>query len=148
MNPFPSLLSLAPADLDRIRAAAVAAYPAECCGLLAGEVTAEGELRVTRVVPAHNLLAMTRRDRFEIDPVARLALMRHLRGGAERLIGHYHSHPDRPAYPSSTDLAMAFEPDLIWVIVAVNNGWAGMTRAYRLAGTVIHGVPLLTRDTP
>ncbi len=116
--------------LRRVVDAAEAAYPAECCGLLAG--TGARGLRVTRVVPAANLLAAERADRFEVDPAARLALMRELGDGPERLIGHYHSHPDQPPEPSATDLAMAWEPELVWLITAVCAGQAIATTAHRL----------------
>jgi proteasome lid subunit RPN8/RPN11 len=56
--------------------------------------------------------------------------MRRLRGGAERLIGHYHSHPDNPALPSRRDLEMAFEPDLVWLITSVMGGRAAETTAH------------------
>ena len=148
--PHALFLSLSRNDCRRIQAAAAAAYPAEGCGLLAGvaaDAAAEGSeevtcWRVTRVVPSCNLL--NQKDRFEIDPAVRFALMRDLRGGPERLIGHYHSHPDGPACPSATDRAMAFEPELIWVIVAVANGRAETIKAYRLDGPIIHPVTIIT----
>ena len=58
--------------------------------------------------------------------------MRDLEGTPERMVGHYHSHPDHPAKPSDTDIGMAFEPELVWLITAVINGTAGRTRAWRL----------------
>ncbi len=125
------MLRLPATLLAEITAAAEAAYPAECCGLLVGR--GRRQLRVTRVVPSVNLLAAERRDRFEVDPALRLALMRELGDGPERLIGHYHSHPDHAAAPSATDLAMAFEPELVWLITAVAGGRAGATAAFRLA---------------
>ncbi|MCR6632570.1 MAG: M67 family metallopeptidase [Magnetospirillum sp.] len=112
--------------------AAEAAFPAEACGLIVGR--GKGQLvRVTRVVPAANLLAATG-DRFELDPAARLKLEKELReaGGKDRIVGHYHSHTDGTAEPSATDRAMAFEPDLAWVIVGVLDGQAVLTQAHRL----------------
>lgn len=112
--------------------AAEAAYPAEACGLVIGR--GKGQLvRVTRLVPAANLLAGTT-DRFELDPAIRLAVERELResGGKDRIIGHYHSHTDGTAEPSAADRAMAFEPELAWVIVGVVDGQAIQTLAHRL----------------
>ena len=125
------MIILAAADLDAIAAAAEAAYPHECCGLLAGRTAAPDALRVTRVVPSRNVAEQRRHDRFEVDPQVRFDLMRALAGSDERLIGHYHSHPDHPAVPSATDRAMAHEPDLIWLITAVAAGRATATRAWR-----------------
>lgn len=112
--------------------AAEAAYPAEACGLIIGR--GRGQLvRVTAVVPAPNLLAATG-DRFELDPAVRLRVERELReaGGKDRVVGHYHSHPDGSSDPSATDRAAAHEPELAWVIVGVLDGQAIHTQAHRL----------------
>jgi proteasome lid subunit RPN8/RPN11 len=112
--------------------AAEAAWPAEACGLVVGR--GRGQLiRVTRIVPAPNLLAETA-DRFELDPGARIRLEVELRetGGKDRVVGHYHSHTDGTADPSGTDRAMATEPDLAWVVVGVVDGQAVQTLAHRL----------------
>lgn len=114
--------------LKRIADAAEAAYPAECCGLLVG--TGGRHARVTRIAPSPNLAA-GRDDRFEVDPALRLRLMRELRDGPEAIIGHYHSHPDHPAEPSATDLAMAYEPELYWLIAAVQGGQTIQIAAHR-----------------
>ncbi|GAA0591314.1 M67 family metallopeptidase [Caenispirillum bisanense] len=135
-RPAPALLTLTAAQADAIRSAAAAAYPHEGCGLLAGveEEEEEGVAgRVTRVVAAANV-APRAHDRFEIDPRAHLDLMKALRGTAERLLGHWHSHPDHPPTPSATDLAQAWEPGLVWIICAVTAAGPGDLAAWRLTG--------------
>lgn len=112
--------------------AAEAAFPAEACGLIIGR--GKGQLiRVTRVVPAGNLLATTD-DRFELDPAVRIAVEKELRdsGTKDRVIGHYHSHTDGTADPSATDRAMAHEPELAWLIIGVLDGQAIQTLAHRM----------------
>ncbi len=84
-----------------------------------------------RLVPAANILAAERPDRFEIDPRTRLTAMREAEVEGLEMIGHYHSHPDHPAQPSATDLAAAWEPDLIWLIVAVTEKGAGAVAAFQ-----------------
>ena len=116
--------------LKTITDAAESSYPDEACGLLVGTVEPGGVVLVSSVEPAPNVARGSRNDRFEVDPRVRFALMRRLRGGAECLIGHYHSHPDHPALPSRRDLEMAFEPDLIWLITSVINGRAGDTTVH------------------
>ncbi|MCA1908989.1 MAG: M67 family metallopeptidase [Magnetospirillum sp.] len=111
---------------------AEAAFPAEACGLIIGR--GKGQLiRVTRVVPAGNLLATTE-DRFELDPAIRIAVEKELRdsGTKDRIVGHYHSHTDGTADPSATDRAMAHEPELAWLIIGVLDGQAIQTLAHRL----------------
>lgn len=127
--------------LRAIRAAAEAAYPDECCGLLIGRDGNAGDILVTAVEPSPNRAAGDRRDSFEVDPQLRFDVMRRLDaanatgGQAARIVGHYHSHPDHPAQPSARDLEMAYEPEMVWVIVAVEGGRAAGIRAHRLDET-------------
>jgi proteasome lid subunit RPN8/RPN11 len=117
-----------------LRAVAGAAYPEECCGLVVGRAEADGALRIDRAVASRNVAAAgRRRTRFEVDPAVRFAIMRELTGSPEALVGHYHSHPDRPAEPSDHDRAMAFEADLVWLIIPVAAGIAGRVRAWQPA---------------
>lgn len=123
------MIELSRAHLAAIARAAEEAYPEECCGLLVG--TIEGaRRRVTRVAPSANVAEGDRRKRFEVDPRLILKFQRELRGGAERLVGHYHSHPDGPAAPSATDAKEIWEPDLAWLIVPVAAGRAGPPAAH------------------
>lgn len=111
-----------------IVAAAERAYPEECCGLLIGS-RSEGAVHIDEAAESANV-AGDRRRRFEIDPALRLMLMRKLRGGGSGIVGHYHSHPDGPAEPSAHDAAMAFEPELIWLLVPVRRGEAAAPGAF------------------
>lgn len=95
---------------------AVAAYPEESCGLLCGVQTAAVRI-VTRVWPARNLADDPAR-RFDLDPAVRIAAEIECRRSGERIIGHWHSHPNGRPDPSPEDLAMVYEPDLVWLIVA------------------------------
>lgn len=115
--------------LERIASAAERAYPEECCGLLIGR--RENVLRVTAVAESDNVAPSQRTRRFEVDPALRFSLMRRLRGSCDDIVGHYHSHPEASAAPSAYDASLVFEPDLIWVIVAVAAGQAGEIRCWR-----------------
>ena len=116
----------------QIVAIAERAYPEECCGLLVGRDAADGRIVVTRIVESRNVRTDRARDRFEIDPQVRITIEREWRASAERVVGHYHSHPDHPARPSATDLELAFEPSLVWLIVGVADGRVGELNAFRL----------------
>lgn len=121
-------------QLAELRAHAAAAYPHEACGLLLGQHRV-GAWRVSRLMPSDNL-ADDPAHHFEVDPRLRLELQRELRGDTqdgEDVIGHYHSHPDGAAAPSATDRAMAWEPELIWVIAAASATGTGEVRAYRVS---------------
>jgi len=82
----------------------------EVCGLLFGSSS-----RIVRAQPAINVAARPQ-DTFEIDPRALFAALRAERAGGERLVGHYHSHPNGSAEPSPRDLAAA-EPGKYWLII-------------------------------
>jgi proteasome lid subunit RPN8/RPN11 len=123
------VISLTELQIHQIKSEGVVAYPAECCGLLVGN----GETSaVIDIVPSSNLLCSQGNNRFEIDPQTRINLERELRGTANIIIGHYHSHPDHPARPSQTDFEMAYEPNLIWFIVSILAGEAIDLKAHQL----------------
>ena len=141
------MISIARTLLKDIVIAAQSAYPNECCGLVVGRVRSNGEVVVSRVCDSPNL-SHDPAMRFEIDAQLRFDLMRELEGGPERILGHYHSHPDRPAQPSQRDLDQAWEPDMIWLIVSVEAGEAIHTTAHVLdeAGQQFREIPLRTMD--
>jgi len=134
MTVHPSLatIHLNIVDLDRIEAAGVAAYPDECCGLLIGHDIGDGGIEVVRVVMSDNVEPGDTRSRFEIDPRLLIALQRDLRGGRDRIVGHYHSHPDHPARPSAHDARRAWQPEMVWLITSVIGGNAAETTAHVL----------------
>jgi proteasome lid subunit RPN8/RPN11 len=142
------VILLPPAQLKQVTDAAESAYPAEACGLLVGRIHPRGELEVVRVVESPNLSATRANDRFEVDPRVRLKVMREIEDTEDRLIGLFHSHPDRPAQPSATDLDNAWEPDLVWLITSVIDGQAVLTTAHVLddEGRQFRRIGLRTTD--
>ena len=104
-----------PDDLRfQILAAARAAFPRECCGLILG-VRDGNDAHALALHPARNLAAHS--DRFEMDPVDQFAALRTARAGGQAVIGCYHSHPNGLAWPSASDLAGAGEDGFLWLIV-------------------------------
>lgn len=140
------MLLLSPDDIKRIVDAAEAAYPREACGLLVGFDRADGDIEVSEVVASPNVADPSRKDRFEVDPALRFEVQRRLEGRSTAIIGHFHSHPDHCAQPSPTDLAMVWEPDLIWVITSVLAGQAVMTTAHRFSAGRFRQIGLRTTD--
>jgi proteasome lid subunit RPN8/RPN11 len=135
------ILRLSASHRAALRDHALAAYPKECCGLLIGrdgegagegddrrdgksEAAPSGTLLVTKVLPSVNQDPAGGARAFEVDPELILTWHKRLRGTPERIVGHYHSHPDEPARPSATDLERAWEPGMIWLIVGVGRGLA------------------------
>ena len=126
------------ADLAAFESLAQAAAPNEACGLLEGTAGADG-FAVTSVHPSNNL-ASNPTELFEVDPRLLLRLQRELRGGPTEMIGIYHSHPRGPAAPSATDLALAWQPELAWVITALQP--APHTAAFQIVGNAFQPLEL------
>lgn len=103
-------IGVAPTVIRAIEAAAAAAFPEECCGILLGD----GQLVVAALAAAN--VAPDRMARFEIDPQALVDAHRAARAGGAPVAGYYHSHPRGPAAPSATDRAEAAGDGAIWAI--------------------------------
>ena len=134
--PQPVPLIIATAQRATLRDQAQRAYPKECCGLLIGredgaELVVSRRLVVTQVQPSVNQDPDGGARAFEVDPALILYWHKRLRGTAERIIGHYHSHPNEPARPSVTDLDRAWEPGMIWLILSVGRGKLTELGAFR-----------------
>jgi proteasome lid subunit RPN8/RPN11 len=113
-------LRLTEALAEEIRHEGEVAYPAECCGVLAGRVANIKEL--VRLVPVVN----RRTDdphRYLIAPDDLLRITLELRRAALDVLGYYHSHPDHPAEPSAFDSQNAW-PWYSYIIVRVERGRA------------------------
>lgn len=117
--------------LSAITAAAEAAYPEECCGLLVGRDDDAGNVVVTGAMASDNVFEGDRRRNFLVDPKVQFDLMRAVGDGPDRIVGNYHSHPDGPAAPSAHDVDSVFYPEHLWLIVAVEAGRAGDVTAHR-----------------
>lgn len=144
------MIVVAASALRTIVSAAKARYPEESCGLLIGrresDGVANGRIVVSEAREGANVAPEPRRKRFEIDPRLRLQTMRALGHGPEAIVGHFHSHPDRPARPSRTDIERAYEPELIWVITAVAGGRAVETAAFRIERGLVFRLELVVAD--
>jgi len=115
-NPTGQLV-LSTGHLAMLRAAAEAAYPYECCGLLVGH--GDDMICVTAVLGCANVAEEPTR-RFAIDPQTQFDLLRAVRGTDTRVVGHFHSHPNGSATLSSHDLAMAHDPETLWVLIPMS----------------------------
>ena len=136
-----TMLLLSSEDLDAIIHQAQEFYPEEVCGFLIGTDCGNDDLLVSRVEASDNVTSLDRTKHFEIDPELRLRLMVELRElsgktlsqSNQRSSGQYHSHPNGKPLPSNRDLSMAWEPDLVWLILAVSNSKVDEFNAYKLS---------------
>ncbi len=123
-------LPLLPRIRDRIAAHAEETYPREACGLLIGSESRTGDVVVVDAVPVPNRAADPLRA-FRLDPdLGEGGRALASDGPGARIVGAYHSHPDRPPVPSNEDLAAA-APGLWYVAVSVRGGRALGRSAWR-----------------
>jgi len=98
--------------------------PNETCGLLAG---------IGNVV--HQQIAMTNTDHspehFSFDPSEQFQALRTARSEGLELIANYHSHPETPSRPSVEDIRLAYDPDILYLILSLA-GEAPVLKAFRI----------------
>ena len=120
---------LAGSLIEEIRRQGERAYPAECCGILAGR---PGEVKeVLLLVPATNR-RIDDPHRYLITPDDLRLIQAQLRPASLDVLGCYHSHPDHPAAPSRFDTEQAW-PWYSYVIVRVDSGRAAELTSWVLA---------------
>ena len=112
-----------------------AVYPLEGCGLLAGRAG-----RVERVYPVDNALHSP--FEYEMDPRQQLQAMLDLEDAGWELLAIYHSHPHGPPDPSATDVARAYYPEALHVIVSLANHERPSVRAFSISGGQVEEVLL------
>jgi proteasome lid subunit RPN8/RPN11 len=91
---------------------ACAAYPLEACGLLGGQ-----NGRALTLYPVDNVLQSP--VAFEMDPLQQVRAMVDIEAQGMELAAIYHSHPHGPARPSPTDIAHAYYPEAVHLIVSL-----------------------------
>ena len=120
--------------LESIGAHAARIYPHECCGFLLGRELWKAE---SVLAAANDRGEEERHNRFVITPEASRRAEREARRAGLEVIGHYHSHPDAPARPSTgfaeSDLASATWPGYAFVIASVLRGEPAEVTCWNLA---------------
>ena len=110
--------------------------PRECCGIIAGRDGTPIQLYETRNIAAGNRL-------YEIDPAQLIELeFREFPAQELELVAIYHSHPESPAYPSATDVELAFWPDAVFLICSLADRDRPAVRGFRIQNGSIHEVTL------
>ncbi len=101
-------------------------YPEEACGLLAGYPDG----RLTMAYPLTN--AAHSPVNYVVDPAEHFGALRHAESNGWELVGVFHSHTHSPAYPSPTDVALAVEPDWLYVLVGMERMDTLSVRGFRI----------------
>lgn len=107
-KPEAPAVRLQPEARAAILAAASAAAPAECCGMLIGRsASADQPAEIVEAPRGDNLDGRRSNRRFRLAPESVVRASRHARAKGLDLIGFYHSHPRGLARPSGEDIAAA-----------------------------------------
>ena len=93
---------------------AKAQAPIEACGILAGK-----DGRVEKFYAMTN--ADQSSDHFTMAPHEQFKTAKDIRSAGLEMLAIYHSHPASPARPSQEDIRLALTPDVIYVIVSLQN---------------------------
>ena len=114
---------------DAIIEQARAEHPNEACGLLAG-------VRTDGVVEATRIFRMANAERspviYRMEPAEQLRVFNEIDREGLDLVAIYHSHTRSPAYPSSTDVSLAYYPESTYLIVSLRNMDAPELRGFRI----------------
>ncbi len=113
--------------------------PDECCGIVASQ-----DGRAVKVFRATNAEASP--VRYSLDPREQYDITMEIERNGWDLGVIYHSHTRSPAYPSQTDVNLAFWPEALYVIVGVMDPEQPEVKAYRIADEQIEEVPLEAAD--
>jgi proteasome lid subunit RPN8/RPN11 len=119
------VLSLPAALIEEMIAHAREDAPNECCGIIAGE-----DGRATKLYRAKNAEASP--YRYSVDPQDLFRIHRECEQNGWDFLVIYHSHVASEAYPSATDVRLAFWPEAYYVLVSLEKPEAPVVRAFRI----------------
>ncbi len=109
--------------------------PIEACGILAGTNS-----KVQKFYKMKN--AEGRGDHFMMDPKEQFAVIKDIRSSSLELLAVYHSHPETPARPSNEDIRLALTPNVVYLILSLQNGNAPAMKGFRVDNGTVIDVPV------
>ncbi|MBL8044937.1 MAG: M67 family metallopeptidase [Anaerolineales bacterium] len=133
------MLQMTAAHWHVITAHLEAQLPNEACGLLGGR----GGV-VEHVYLVENSLHSP--VRYQMEPLAQIQAMMAIDDAGLELTAIFHSHPRGPAIPSPTDVAEAYYPETLYVIVSPNERNQWHSRAFYIQNGQVSEVEM--RVTP
>jgi len=132
------MLQIPQAIVDAILAQALRESPDEACGLLAG---AEG--RAQRQYPLTNTDHSP--EHFSIDPAEHFRVMKEARSQGLHILANYHSHPATPARPSVEDIRLAYDPNILSLILSLAEA-TPVLRAFRIRDGQVEPVEIIITE--
>jgi proteasome lid subunit RPN8/RPN11 len=74
---------------------------------------------------------------YRLDPEEQVRAFVEIEEEGWELLAIYHSHSHSPAYPSATDLELAFYPDALYLIISLADRAKPIIRAFRIVEGMI-----------
>jgi proteasome lid subunit RPN8/RPN11 len=100
-------------------------FPNECCGVIAGREGAP-----VKVFPMKNAVASP--VTYRLDGKEQLQVFDAMEEQGLELWAIYHSHTHSEAYPSETDIRLAFYPDARYLLLSLADRDAPVLRAFSI----------------
>ncbi len=107
--------------------------PNESCGLLAG-IIRDGVKTVTQIFYLRNIDESP--EHFSMDVNEQFKAISQIRKSNLELIGNFHSHPSTPSRPSAEDIRLAFEPNLSYVIISLQDREHPVINSFNMKGGI------------
>ena len=118
-------LSLPQSFIDEMIVHAQEDAPNECCGIIAGE-----DGRAVKLFRAKNAEASP--WRYSVEPKDLFRIFRETEENGWGFLAIYHSHTASEAYPSPTDVRLAFWPEAYYILVSLQDADKPVVRAFRI----------------
>ncbi|MDR1981915.1 MAG: M67 family metallopeptidase [Tannerellaceae bacterium] len=125
--------------IDAIIRQAYGELPDEACGLLAG---------TDGVVQAHYPLTNVDHspEHFSFDPQEQFGVLKKARAQGLKIMANYHSHPSSPARPSDEDIRLAYDPNIMYLIVSLAEE-APVVNAFRIVNGTVENIRIKSSHT-
>ncbi|GHT72400.1 Mov34/MPN/PAD-1 family protein [Bacteroidia bacterium] len=121
--------------IDGIIAQARAELPNEACGLLVGA----GD-EVFRQYPLTNIDQSN--EHFSFDPKEQFAVLREARAAGRQIIANYHSHPETPSRPSEEDIRLAYDPNILYLILSLQDREKPVIKAFEIKNGIVKQIEI------
>jgi proteasome lid subunit RPN8/RPN11 len=118
------VISIKREDIEIVLEHARDENPREACGILAGN---DGVVEKVYRMKNKDLSSVT----YLMDSMEQFAVMKEMRGKGLDIVGIYHSHTSSVAFPSATDIELAFYPEASYLIVSLA-GKESQMRSFRI----------------
>lgn len=137
------MIALYHEDYNKIISHIVNGLPNEACGLMAGRK--EQAYRTVRKVYLLSNIDHSP-EHFSMDPKEQLQAIADMRANGYELIGNFHSHPSTPARPSKEDIRLAFDPELSYMIISLQQK-APQLKCFRIINGAVSEETVVEHET-